>query len=228
MKILIISIMGLFFLSGCQQQTNDSDSDLTGLKNEFIEQIHTCCIDEGPFSFNYSLRTVLFSKHIVSLFGEFSVHDRLPHGWKYYEGKTFYTENNRREELFLKDLFKTDAQKECLRQICENAIKKEALSYFTGKEPLRTTLAQNDINTFVVDDNNLIIIFQPYIVGGGADGPFIVKIPYNDLTEIWQKGNPLEKYLPITKNFLSSWDEENWISDIQEDHSIAYQKKTKE
>ncbi|MBA3816354.1 MAG: hypothetical protein H0X29_07515 [Parachlamydiaceae bacterium] len=40
----------------------------------------------------------------------------------------------------------------------------------------------------------------------------------------WQAGNPLEKHLPITKNFLSSWDSENWISDVQEDHSIAYQK----
>lgn len=36
-------------------------------------------------------------------------------------------------------------------------------------------------------------------------------------------GNPLEKHLPITKNFLSSWDKDNWISDVQEDHTIAYQ-----
>lgn len=224
MKILTINILCLFFFFGCQQKTNNKDN-LTGLKNEFIEQIHTCCIDEGPFSFHYSFRTVLYSKQIVSLFGEFSVHDRLPHGWRYYEGKTFYTENNKRKELCLNDLFKTDAQKECLRQLCENAIKKEECSYFTGKEPLRTILTQNDINTFVVDDKNLIIIFQPYIVGGGADGPFVVKIPYDELTGKWQKGNPLDELLPITKNFLSSWDEDNWISDIQEDDSIAYQEK---
>ena len=25
------------------------------------------------------------------------------------------------------------------------------------------------------------------------------------------------------KKFFSSWDKDNWISDVQEDHSIAYQ-----
>lgn len=213
------------FLFGCQEQENKSVSmdDLTSLKNEFVEQIHTCCIDEGPFSFNYNFRTVLFSKQIVSLFGEFNVHDRLPHGWNYYEGKTFYTINNEHKEITLSNLFTTDNQKEYLRQTCENAIKKETTSYFAGKEPLRETLALKDIHTFVIDDKNLIIIFQPYIVGGGADGPFIVKIPFTELIGKWQAGNQVEKHLPITKNFISSWNEEDWISDVQEDHSIGYQ-----
>jgi hypothetical protein len=50
---------------------------------------------------------------------------------------------------------------------------------------------------------------------------FLRKIPFSELIGKWQAGNPLEKHLPITKNFLSSWDGDNWISDIQEDHSIA-------
>lgn len=224
MNILIIIMLCLFSLSECQQQENKPVhmEDLTGLKNEFIEQIHTCCIDEGPFSFNYTFRTVLFSKQLVSLFGEFNVHDRLPHGWNYYEGKTFYTINNKRKEITLDNLFNTDTQKEYLRHTCESVIKKETTSYFSGKEPLRTNLALKDIHTFVIDDENLIIIFQPYVVGGCCDGPFIVKIPFNELIGRWQAGNPLEKHLPITKNFISSWDAGNWISDVQEDHSIAY------
>lgn len=66
-----------------------------------------------------------------------------------------------------------------------------------------------------------LLIFQPYAVGGFADGPFIVKIPFTELSGKWQAGNPLEKQLPITKNFLSSWDKDNWISDVQDDHSIV-------
>ena len=226
MKILIINVLRLFLLSGCHQEENKpvNVDDLTGLKNQFIEQIQTCCIDEGPFSFNYTCKTVLFSKQIVSLFGEFNVHDRLPHGWSYYEGKTFYTVNNNRKEISLNDLFKTDDQKEYLRQTCEGMIKKDIISYFAGKEPLYKTLELKNIHTFVIDDKNLIIIFQPYIVSGGADGPFIVKIPFTELIGKWETGNPLEKCLPITKNFISSWNEENWITDVQEDHSIAYQK----
>lgn len=222
MKILITSMLWLV-LSGCPQcesKTVNMD-DLTSLKNEFIEQVSSCCIDEGPFSFNYTFRKVLFSKQIVSLFGEFNVHDRLPHGWNYYEGKTFYIINNLRVEITLKDLFKTDAQREYLRQTCENVINKEAISYFAGKEPLLTTLAPKDIHTFVIDDKNLIIIFQPYVVGSGADGLFIVKIPFDQLIGKWQAGNPIEERLPITNNFISSWDKDNWISEVQKGYSIA-------
>jgi len=215
-------------LLGCQKQESKpvSMDDLNSLKKEFIEQIHTCCIDEGPFNFNYTFRTVLFSKQLISLFGELNVHDRLPHGWKYYEGKTFYTLNNQRKEITLKDLFKTVPQKEYLRKVCEDALKKEGISYFVGEKPLRTTLDLEDIQTFVINDKNLFIIFQPYIVGSGADGPFIVKIPFTELIGKWQARNPLEKQLPINKNFISSWEKDNWIYDVQDDHSIAYQKET--
>lgn len=79
------------------------------------------------------------------------------------------------------------------------------------------------IKLFAVDHESLIIIFQPYVVGGCADGPFFVKIPFTELVGKWQVGNPIEKHLPFTKNFLSSWEKGNWISDVQDDHSIAQQ-----
>jgi len=223
MKKTILYGLFLLFLSSCAQKDEPVNIDnLTDLKKEFIEQINTCCIDEGPFSFNYTFRTVLFSKQIVSLFGELIVHDRLPHGWSRYEGKTYYMVNDQRKEMNLSDLFKTDDQKEYLRQICEDEIKKEQLSYFSGKDPLRTTLDLEDIHTFVVDHQNLIIIFLPYVVGGGADGPFSVKIPYSRLIGKWQAGNPLEERLPILQNFLSSWDQDNWVRDITFHESIAH------
>lgn len=224
MKKVILHAVWLFILSGCNQQENKPANidNLTELKNQFIKQITTCCIDEGPFSFNYTFRTILFSEQIISLFGELNVHDRLPHGWNCYEGKTFCIIGGEPKEVALNDLFKTDTQKEYLRKICEDDIKKETISYFAGEEPLRETLNLKDIHTFVIDDKNLIIIFQPYTIGGGADGPFIVKIPFSELIGKWETGNPLEKHLPINKNFLSSWDKDNWISDVQEDHSIAY------
>lgn len=222
MRILKI-VASCLLLLGCQKQENKPVriDDLNNLKKEFIEQIHTCCIDEGPFSFNYTFRTVLFSKQLVSLFGELNVHDRLPHGWKCYEGKTFYTLNNQCKEITLNDLFKTDAQKEYLRKVCEDALKKDEISYFAGEKPLRTTLDLEDIRTFVINDKNLFIIFQPYIAGSGADGPFILKIPFIELIGKWQARNPLEKQLPINKNFISSWDKDNWIYDVQEGYSIA-------
>lgn len=219
----MLHVLGVFILSSCNQQESKPANidNLTDLKNQFIEQIGTCCIDEGPFSFDYRFRTVLFSKQIISLFGELNVQDRLPHGWNRYEGKTFYTIDSVYKEITLNDLFKTKGQKEYLRKICEDDIKKEPISYFAGKDPSRTTLDLQDIHTFVIDHQNLIIIFQPYVVGGGADGPFFVKIPFVDLNGKWQAGNLLEKQLPFDNNFLSSWDNDNWICNVQEDHSIA-------
>lgn len=90
---------------------------------------------------------------------------------------------------------------------------------------MRDHLDQEMIKVFVVDHESLILVFQPYAVGGFADGPFTVKIPFTELIGKWQAGNPIEKLLPITINFLSSWDKDNWISDVQEDHSIAYQEE---
>ena len=157
MKKAILYVSWMFLLLSCdKQQTKPTNIDnLTNLKDKFLEQINTCCIDEGPFSFNYTI------------------------------------------------------------------------SYFAGKDPLRSTLDLEDIHTFVVDHQDLIIIFQPYVVGGGADSPFIVRIPFTQLVGIWQADNLLEKHLPITKNFISSWDPNNWVSDIQTIYNPAIQLQTK-
>src|ERR1700688_814993 len=151
MKRLELHILWLFLLSSCEQQEiKPIDMDnLTILKDEFLQQIYTSDVEEGPFSFNYKFKTVFFSKEVMSLFGEFNVHDRLPHGWQYYEGKTICTINNKRKEVSLQDLFPTSEQKEYLRLTCENSLKQDPISYFAGKDPLHTTLALNDIHTFV-------------------------------------------------------------------------------
>lgn len=189
-------LLPLFFLS-CARKENDlvNMDDLPALKKEFIQQIRISNAEEGPFSFHYQFRTVFHSETVISLFGTLMVHDRLPHGWRRYEGKTFYTVNNQCKEVLLDDLFTTETQKEFLRKTCEDHLKKDPTSYFAGNEPLRTTLSQDDIHTFVVDDQYLIVIFQPYSVGGCADGPFLVKLPFSDLQSQWNRLHPIHSLL---------------------------------
>jgi len=125
--------------------------------------------------------------------------------------------NNRYEVVTLDDLFKTDEQKEFLRAACEKSLKKDPLTYFKGQDPLRTTLTQEDIHTFVMDDQNLIIIFQPYSVGGGADGPFLVKIPFVDLKGHWEGSQPIHTLLQKAIQsgaFTSSWDLEQFYDHV--------------
>src|SRR5258708_13895552 len=219
----------LFIFTACSSESNKGFDNIEEIKKDFIATILTeSVLDEGPFQMNYRLRAILFSDNIVSLMGNVFVFAHLTHGWKQYEGKTYAKMNGSFKEITLNDLFPKPSQKEFLRSYCENFFKYHAdCSYFQGTDPLCDHLDQELIKTFVVDHESLILVFQPYAVGGFADGPFTVKIPFTELIGKWHAGNPLEKQLPFTKNFLSSWDKDNWISDVQEDHSIAYQKKTK-
>lgn len=222
----IFSLFLFLILTAC---SSDSKLDnLEEIKKDFINNILTeSTLDEGAFQMNYHLRTILFSDNVVSLMGDVFVYDHLPHGWIRYEGKTYVKTNGSFKEITLHDLFPQPSQKEFLRSYCETFLKQNGdCNYFQPPDPLRDHLEQGLIKVFVVDHESLILVFQPYAVGGFADGPFIVKIPFTTLIGKWQAGNPLEKHLPITINFLSLWDSENWISDVQEDHSIAYQKET--
>ena len=182
-----------FFLSACQNKKEANAvnlDDLNALKNEFLEQLYVSHIDEGPFHFRYTLNTVFSSEELISLYGELNVHDRLPHGWKQYEGITLYKLDGHFHKVKLEELFHTDGQKEFLRNLCENSLKTNPISYFSGHKPLCKKLAQDDIHTFVIDKQNIIVIFQPYRVGGGADGPFLIKIPFSELEDHWNSSHP--------------------------------------
>lgn len=216
-----------FILSACSSDSNKGSHNLEEIKKDFITNILTkSTLDEGPFQMNYHLRAILFADNVVSLMGDIFVYDHLPHGRIRYEGKTYVKINGFFKEITLNDLFPQPSQKEFLRSYCENFLKQHGnCNYFQPPDPLCDHLDQGLIKAFVVDHESLILVFQPYAVGGFGDGPFTVKIPFTTLIGKWQAGNPLEKYLPITNNFLSSWDKNNWVSDVQEDHSIAYQKE---
>ncbi len=218
----IFYLVSLFLiLTGCASDTDKSLNNLTDIKKDFINSIFESCIDEGPFHMDYHLRTIIFSDNVVSLLGEVIVYAHLPHGWSKFESKTYVKVDGSFKEITLNDIFQSPDQRGFLRSYCEDFLKHKCCSYLNDKDPLHDHLDPDYINLFVVDHESLMIIFQPYTVGGLFDEPFMVKIPFTELTGKWQVGNPLEKHLPITKNFIASWDKENWISDVQEDHSIA-------
>lgn len=220
--IFIILLLSTIF-TGCSDNQK-IDINLNRTQKDFIDKIYTeRYLDEGPFRLDYHLRTILRSDNVVSLFGNIFVYNHLPHGWTKYEGKTFVKKDGVFKKITLEDLFPEKNQKEFLRNYCEAFYKSKPndCCYFQGPNPLCDYFDQQFINTFVVDHESLILIFQPYTVGGLADEPFFVKIPFGELRGKWQPGNLLERQLPITKNFISSWNEENQIYDIRADHSIV-------
>ena len=108
-----------------------------------------------------------------------------------------------------------------MRSYCENALKNRQNTYLSGDTPLRKTLDQNDIHTFVIDDQFLILIFQPYVVGGSKDGPFVIKIPHEHLNGQLNSASPLPSLLQKTiasQSYTSSWNEKEFFQNLLNNH----------
>lgn len=218
-------LLFLILLMSCSSANENSLQNLNSIRKDFIEIILSeSYIDEAPLHMSYNLRTIFFSDYIVSLFGEVFVYAHLPHGWTRYETKTYIKQGTLFKEITINDLFPSANQKELLRVYCEDYFKHKdyQCNYFNDTDPLHDPLLPDYLKLFVVDHESIRIIFQPYTVGGCGDEPFTVKIPFNEARKMWQPGNPVEKLLPITNNFVSSWDSQNRVSDIADDHSIGY------
>lgn len=197
MKVLHLIFFLNLALLGCKGKDPIMD-DLSFVKKHFLESISLSEVEEGPFCMHYDLKTVFFSKDVISLFGKISVYEHLPHDWRRYEGKTYVKINGKFKQVFLNDLFITKNQQEFLRATCEKHLKDNSIGYFSKNNPLRTTLDLKEINTFVIDDQFLIILFQPYVVEGGEDVPLVIKISFEQLKDHWNSKNPLFKILKKT------------------------------
>jgi len=210
-RYLLFAYTSLTLVCGCKNNETKIEIDnLENLKNKFLNAVLHSELDEGPFILQYNLETVFFSKKIISLFGKFNEYTNLPHGRARYEGKNFCEVNNQFKELNLRDLFTTQNQMKLLISYCENNLKNQPISYFAGEDVLRTTLSQDDLDTFVIDDQFLILIFQPYVAGSYADGPFFVKIPFEHAKNMWDTNNPLALLIGdavSSGQFVSSWNE---------------------
>lgn len=207
----------LFCCMGCSTKEKGLD-DLTTLKKNFLRAVFEGQIDEGPFHFSYEMRTVFFSKDFISLLGSFHEYTNLPHGRQRFEGKTYCKMGSEFREIRLDDLFVTDEQREFLRQYCEQHLKNnQQASYFSEPNPLLTTLEYRDINTFVVDDQFLIVIFQPYTVAGLTDELPSVKVPFSLIRNILSPANPLAPLLNQSlkpDSFISSWNEREYFDSL--------------
>jgi hypothetical protein len=63
--------------------------------------------------------------------------------------------------------------------------------------------------SFVINDQFLIIIFQPYVAVSCADGPFVVKIPLSDLEGHWDSRHIL---CPLLQKIIASGQFTSWVN----------------
>ena len=136
---------------------------------------------EDGCSLSYGLFPVYQSLNLISVYG-CNFQGRGVHGCTHYEGKTFWQRGASVVELSLDDLFvKGAGYCQFLLQYCESYFKGSGYGYYSSRAELLPELVESDLDIFVLTDRGLLIIFRAYTVGGWADGPDTVLIPYRKL-----------------------------------------------
>jgi len=153
-------------------------------QSHFMAESRTYHIEEGirhrwfqkeVFSIEY------YSEELISLLAEISDYSGGAHGNYYYRSHNFSINGDQAVELKLADLFLPNYGK-VLSDYCLDSLRKqEASSVIDGD---LTRLNDEDLGTFSLSPQGLIIHFAPYAVGSYAEGSFTVMIPYKDLKKV--------------------------------------------
>ncbi len=150
--------------------------------------------EDGP-EFSYALFPVYQTSNLISIYG-YAFQVRYSHGSISYEGKTYWQNGNEIIELTLNDLFvKGSGYRQFLLQYCENHFKASGYGYYSSLKEMLPELYSEDLDIFVLTKQGLMIVFRPYRVGGWADGPDTLLIPYIKLKEFIDAFGPLQTIL---------------------------------
>jgi len=138
-----------------------------------IEGIEKGSYDEYEFSISFEVSSI--TESFVSVeFLEYRYHVGSAHGLHYSKTFNYDLKNNR--EITLKDVLNNDMSKvkELSKATYEKLVEDEIMLPSDGDAA--KMFAEDDLSTFTLSEDSLVIHFQQYEVGSGADG--IVKVPF--------------------------------------------------
>ncbi len=147
--------------------------------------------------FRYLLNPTYASPQLVSIFVELNYYAGLPHGSSHYCELNYWMDGQQIHELTLESLFSLEKDfASFLIDYCLSTLKNDQVGYFypdpDGNVPVKIEL--KDLNVFTLSKNGLTITFQPYHVGGWADGPYSVTIPFDELIHLIRPNGPLSEF----------------------------------
>ena len=156
--------------------------------------------DFGGCFLEYNLYPVLVLPNLISVYGfDFRSRDS-PHGCTYYEGKNFWQTGDRIVELELRDLFLEGSDwQEFLRQYCQNYLVQNKCGYYVMDEWYSPELNNEDLDIFILGEHGMMIVFRSYRVGGWADGPYTITIPYEKLMSYIDPAGPIEEIIAFVQ-----------------------------
>lgn len=150
--------------------------------------------DFGGFYLDYELIPVYCLPNLISIYGSESQSRACPHGWTHHEGKNFWKNENTIFEIDLKDFFiKESGWCNFLLHYCDHFFKSTRYGYYAMDDGFIPELEPEDLEIFVLTTSGLMIIFRSYRVGGWADGPDVITIPYSELKEFIDPKGPLKE-----------------------------------
>lgn len=149
--------------------------------------------DFGGCYLSYKLIPAYCLPHLISVYGSESQSRDCPHGWTHHEGRNFWQNGNTIVEINIQDLFiKESDWCNFLLNYCDQHFKATRHGYYAC-EDFTPELETDDLEIFILTERGLMIIFQSYRVGGWADGPDMITIPYLDLKTFIDPDGPLKE-----------------------------------
>ena len=157
-------------------------------------------LDEEAISMDFDKREVAYiltptyaSDKLVSIFGELHKYAGMPHGSTRYYASNYWFNGKEIQEVSLSSLFLPDKNfADFILNYCESTLQKEKVGY--GDE-LFPEFEESNLQVFSITKKGLIFTFQPYHIGGWADGPYSITIPFDKLTPFINLQGPLREFL---------------------------------
>lgn len=154
-------------------------------------------MDFDKRDFCYHLVPVYASNTFVSLFGVRNYYVGMPHGNSRYYAFNYWWNGQEVQDLSFENLFLNGKEAMYfLANYCCNTLKRDEIGYFypdpTGN--IDVEISSTDLKVFTLSEKGLTITFQPYHVGGWADGPYSATIPFQYLMHLINSDGPLSEF----------------------------------
>lgn len=133
--------------------------------------------------FHYELNLVCSTPSLMSFYGSRYQYCGGAHGSVRYITKTFWRQGETVRELTLDDLF-LPGYREWLFQYCENYFKLNRYGYYSFDDYSWLGFNPENLDSFLLTEKGLLLIFQNYVIWGYDDYPATLLIPYVELISI--------------------------------------------
>ncbi len=191
----------LFFKSVHNYLQSNAQEEFARWVMQFTEEEKEICeLDEEAISmdfdkrdFAYVLTPTYSSDNLVSIFGELYKFDGMPHGSTRYYAFTYWFNGKELQNLNLESLFLPEKNfTNFILGYCESTLQKEKVGY---RDDLFPEFEESNLQVFSITKKGLVFTFQPYHVGGWADGPYSITIPFDKLAPFINPLGPLRELM---------------------------------